>query len=342
MSEPGLKVLILGGYGTFGGRLAQLLADEARLTLIIAGRSRAKAEEFCAKLAAAATLQPVAFDRDGDVEAQLRAIAPDLVVDATGPFQSYGADPYRVVRAALALGIDYLDLSDGADFVQGIVQFDAEARRAACSCCSGVSSFPVLTAAVVRRLARGPGARRDRHRRDRAVALCQCRHQRHPCDRELCRQAGRGVARRRAGSRPTRSSTRVASRSRRRVGCRSIAIRFSLVDVPDLQVLPELWPEPALGLDGRRTGAGDLASRAQCVGVAGAAADSAFAVAVRGADVSHDAMRSPGANIAAACSSRSRGSAADGTQVERSWHMTRRRRRRAVHPVDGRRGDHPP
>ncbi len=37
-----LKVLILGGYGTFGGRLARLLADEDRLTLIIAGRSRAR------------------------------------------------------------------------------------------------------------------------------------------------------------------------------------------------------------------------------------------------------------------------------------------------------------
>ncbi len=39
-----LELLILGGYGTFGGRLAQLLVDEARLTLIIAGRSRAKAQ----------------------------------------------------------------------------------------------------------------------------------------------------------------------------------------------------------------------------------------------------------------------------------------------------------
>jgi len=31
-----MHVLILGGYGTFGGRLAQLLADEARLTPVIA------------------------------------------------------------------------------------------------------------------------------------------------------------------------------------------------------------------------------------------------------------------------------------------------------------------
>jgi len=34
-----LRILILGGYGTFGGRLARLLADDSRLTLLIAGRS---------------------------------------------------------------------------------------------------------------------------------------------------------------------------------------------------------------------------------------------------------------------------------------------------------------
>jgi len=34
-----LTILIVGGYGTFGGRLAQLLAEQAELTLIIAGRA---------------------------------------------------------------------------------------------------------------------------------------------------------------------------------------------------------------------------------------------------------------------------------------------------------------
>src|SRR6202035_4402562 len=86
---------------------------------------------------------------------QLRQIAPDIVVDATGPFQSYGADPYRVVKAALALGIDYLDLADGSDFVKGIAQFDADARNRGLFVLAGVSSFPVLTAAVIRRLQQG-------------------------------------------------------------------------------------------------------------------------------------------------------------------------------------------
>ena len=167
-----LKVLILGGYGTFGGRLAQLLADEARLTLIIAGRSIARrpprvsaptAGERSERrrhsivprrtLARPGSSRGAQFDRDGDVERQLRELAPDVVVDATGPFQAYGDDPYRVVRAALALGIHYLDLADGSDFVEGIAQFDAAARARGVFVLAGVASFPVLTAAVVRRLA---------------------------------------------------------------------------------------------------------------------------------------------------------------------------------------------
>jgi len=110
-----MKILILGGYGTFGGRLARLLADEPGLELA----------------------------------PQLAAVWPHLLVDASGPFQNYGADPYRVVRACLVQGVDYMDLADGADFVEGIGRFDTEARQRGVRVLSGVSSLPVLTAAVV-------------------------------------------------------------------------------------------------------------------------------------------------------------------------------------------------
>lgn len=123
-----MKVLILGGYGTFGGRLARLLGDEERLTLIVAGRSMERAEAFCAALPARATLTPAAFDRDGDVAAQLSAHSPDIIVDASGPFQAYN-DSYRLVRAIISRGNDCLDLADGSEFVKRIVQFDAQARE---------------------------------------------------------------------------------------------------------------------------------------------------------------------------------------------------------------------
>ena len=126
-----LKVLILGGYGTFGGRLAELLADEPQLALIIAGRSLAHADQFAAGLAPGADRSALALDRDGaDLGDVLARAAPDIVVDASGPFQAYGEAPYRLVEACIGLGIDYLDLADGSGFVAGIGRFEEAARRA--------------------------------------------------------------------------------------------------------------------------------------------------------------------------------------------------------------------
>src|SRR5260370_6980298 len=108
MSEASRKILVLGGYGVFGGRLALLLAPDARLTLILAGRSREKALAFCAALPAGAKRAGLAFDRDGDVDAQLAAIRPDLVVAASGPFQAYAPDPYNLAPPPIALRPDHL------------------------------------------------------------------------------------------------------------------------------------------------------------------------------------------------------------------------------------------
>jgi hypothetical protein len=241
MTPGRLKVLILGGYGTFGGRLAQLLADEDRLTLVIAGRSHERATAFCAKLRSRATAIPVGFDRDREIAPQLRAIAPDIVVDASGPFQSYGAEPYRVVTAALALGINYLDLADGSDFVAGIAQFDADARARGLFVLAGVSSFPVLTAAVIRRLERGM-ARVDTV--TGGIAPSPYANVGLNVIRAIASYAGKPIKLMRDG-RPSVGYALVETKRYTIAppGCLPLRpIRFSLVDVPDLQVLPALWP----------------------------------------------------------------------------------------------------
>lgn len=236
-----MKILILGGYGTFGGRLAQLLADENRLTLLIAGRSLEKAREFCAGLNARATLVPQTFDRNGDVESALRQLAPDLVVDASGPFQVYGDNPYRVVEACLALGVSYLDLADSSTFVDGISRFDERARQRGVFILAGVSSFPVLTAAVVRRLSQGM-MRLDTV--TGGIAPSPYAGVGLNVIRAIASYAGRKVDITHDG----RKTTSYAIVDIRRF---TIAppgklplrpLRFSLVDVPDLHALPQLWP----------------------------------------------------------------------------------------------------
>lgn len=239
MSEPGFTVLIIGGYGTFGGRLVKLLADDPRLTLVIAGRSLEKAKAFREGIAAQAVLVVEQFDRSGDVEAQLRALVPSLVVDASGPFQDYRDDPYRVVKACIALRIHYLDLADGSDFVAGISQFDEEARRAGVVVLSGASSFPVLTAAAARHL---------------SVGMLRIETVTAGIAPSPFADIGPNVVRAIAGyaGKPVRAADGSVIgygliQSRRYTiappGRMPLAPRrFSLVDAPDRRVLPDLWP----------------------------------------------------------------------------------------------------
>jgi hypothetical protein len=236
-----VRVLILGGYGTFGGRLAQLLMHSQRLTLIIAGRSLAKAKAFCGSFPTAAQLLPAAVDRDGDLLAQIRPLAPQVVVDAMGPFQDYGAEPYRVVKACLALGVHYLDLADGSAFVDGIRRFEDEARAKRLFILSGVSSFPVLTAAVVRALSSDM---------QEVASICG--------GIVPSPYAGVGLNVIRALAGYAGQPVRVAAWRSRTLGHALVdsrrcniappgylplqQVRLTLVDVPDLQVLPTLWP----------------------------------------------------------------------------------------------------
>jgi len=243
MSE--MRILIVGGYGTFGGRLAQLLADESRLTLIIAGRARDRAEAFCADLrrrGSTARLAALAVDREGDIGRALDGAKPDIVVDASGPFQFYAADPYRLVEACLARGIDYLDLADGSAFVDGIARFDAAARARGVALLAGVSSFPVLTAAAVRRLVPGI-ARLDSV--TGGIAPSPYAGVGLNVIRAIASYAGQPVRLVRDGrpalGRGLIETRRYAIAPPGRLPLRPV--RFSLVDVPDLAALPALWPE---------------------------------------------------------------------------------------------------
>ena len=242
-AKEDLPILVLGGYGTFGGRIVALLEDDARLTLIVAGRSLEKARRFCkTRTAAKARLQPAAFDRDGEIEAKLASLRPHILVDASGPFQSYGARPYRIVEACIAERVNYLDLADGSQFVAGIPAFEEQATAAGCFVLSGVSSFPVLTAAVTRSLSFDMTRV---HAIRGGIAPSPYAGIGENVMRAIAGYAGRAVQLKRDGKlatgRPLLEHMRFTIAPPGRLPLRNRL--FSLVDVPDLIVLAALWPE---------------------------------------------------------------------------------------------------
>jgi len=142
------RILVIGGYGGFGARLSRRLAAAGHQVLV-AGRSVEKALRFAATLSNA---EGVVADREGDLAPVLAALAPDLVIDAAGPFQDSG---YNVPEACIAAFIPYLDLADARDFVTGIGALDDAARAAGVTVIAGASTAPALTGAVARKLAEG-------------------------------------------------------------------------------------------------------------------------------------------------------------------------------------------
>jgi hypothetical protein len=142
------RVLVLGGYGHFGARIVRALACDPSTAVVVGGRRPANAGALLAEVAAlGGRAEAAAIDHEAaDFPARLAALAPDLVVHTSGPYQGQG---YHVARAAIAAGSHYADLADGRAFVVGIGALDAEARARGVVVAAGASTLPAVSGAVL-------------------------------------------------------------------------------------------------------------------------------------------------------------------------------------------------
>ncbi len=143
------KILILGGYGNFGKRIAAQLAAKG-VAVVIAGRSASKAAACAKQLsgtgATHASVTFAAFDAHRALDENLRRIRPRVVINTIGPFQT---SDYKIVRACMDNKVHYIDLADGRRFVTGIAALDARARQQGVTVISGASTVPGLSSAVL-------------------------------------------------------------------------------------------------------------------------------------------------------------------------------------------------
>ena len=111
------RILVLGGYGAFGGRLSRRLRDAGH-EVIVAGRSLDKARRFCAGEDGPDPARPRPRRRS-----RARAASPGDRRRRGGAVPAGRA--LHVPRACIAAGVHYLDLADARDFVGA----DRRARR---------------------------------------------------------------------------------------------------------------------------------------------------------------------------------------------------------------------
>ncbi len=140
---PG-RVLILGGYGNFGKRIAAALTRDG-IPVIISGRNHGKAASLV-QLLPGGLAEAACFDVSQPFDEHLSALKPKVIINTCGPFQNCD---YSVAETCIRQKVHYLDIADGRNFVTGISILNKKALKAGIAVISGASTVPGLSSAVL-------------------------------------------------------------------------------------------------------------------------------------------------------------------------------------------------
>lgn len=149
-----MRVLVVDACGVLGHALVRVLAADAGLTLVVAEPSPARVLALSRTFSGAATIEPVVFDRDGDIASALARLKPDVLVDGSSSRDAQEVPAAgRLARAALDCGIPYLGLADAADQDGVVAALDAEAKAKGIAILIGLGGYARPVGAIARKLA---------------------------------------------------------------------------------------------------------------------------------------------------------------------------------------------
>jgi saccharopine dehydrogenase-like NADP-dependent oxidoreductase len=136
------KILVLGGYGTFGRRISTAIARIPFVECVIGGR-RPPPE---AAPVAGDGARTVAVDIHDSAALRRALEGVFAVVNTVGPFQ---ARDYSVAALCAEMGVHYVDLADARAYVGGIDRLQQRAQQTGCLIVTGASTVPAVSAALV-------------------------------------------------------------------------------------------------------------------------------------------------------------------------------------------------
>ena len=137
------KIVILGGYGTFGSLISSELAISTNI--VIAGRNRETGQKFADSINANFSL----CDAKDETSLRNTIAGSNLVINASGPF--YPND-YSIPRICIEGKCHYIDLADDREYVKNFPQLDNLAKEKRVFACTGASTSPAVTYALASEL----------------------------------------------------------------------------------------------------------------------------------------------------------------------------------------------
>ena|SRR5687767_8710762 len=118
--NPNEKILILGGYGTFGSLISEQLVNSANV--VIAGRNRERGKQFADSIKA-----NYVFCNAKDKGSLQQAVSGAfIVINASGPFLP---KRYSIPQTCIKENCHYIDLADDREYVTDFKQLHELARE---------------------------------------------------------------------------------------------------------------------------------------------------------------------------------------------------------------------
>jgi saccharopine dehydrogenase-like NADP-dependent oxidoreductase len=145
----GRDILIVGGYGIVGRRIAARLAPLFPERVVIAGRDEEKAATLCRELGEGTRSRRIDVDDLPSIASALGGVGTVMTCVAQRDL--------FLLRAAIARGMAYTDIAPRLAFWQGAEEMAAEARRTGACIVLGAGLSPGISNMMARQLAMSVG-----------------------------------------------------------------------------------------------------------------------------------------------------------------------------------------
>ena len=137
-----VRVLLVGGAGTVGGGVLPLLASSPVLDLsVVADRDLAVCKTRVSDLDGVVA-ETIDAEQPSSVAQLIKSHEIELIVNVAGP---YSVTLMPVLQAAVDLGVNYVDVAEGAFETSEGLGLDAKAKESGVVCLLGMGNFPGLT-----------------------------------------------------------------------------------------------------------------------------------------------------------------------------------------------------
>ena len=148
MAEPS-DILVAGGCGVVGRRIAARLAPVFPGRVVIAGRDEHKAAALCRELGERSRARRIDVDEPASVASALDGVGTVVACVAQRKL--------HLLRAAIARGAAYTDIAPRLAFWQGAEAMTAEARRTGARVVLGAGLSPGISNMMAQKLAKSVG-----------------------------------------------------------------------------------------------------------------------------------------------------------------------------------------